>query len=225
MTAKTEGPPTLAKRDGPETSSFDGDDASENTPASCQAQESASANWLEIRRLAKRFGRPIKTLLALAPQNDPFYGGKAAQRDAAWFAELYKKHGFGTGVHLRRIHCVLVSQETPVKLRDGADYLNTVECWQKLCTASKAARYLELVPLDHFVDQRNAEAGIYLPDAPGGEPEVTVERGGIDIDLPEDIEPPYLPQAPVQPGISSYGPRKLPSMTFSCRWRDRLEAF
>jgi hypothetical protein len=169
-------------------SSFDADDNRENKPNSNGAQE----NWRAIHELARKFGRPIASLLALAPQNDPFYLGEARLRDAEWFAELYSEHEFGFGIHLRRIHYRLISQEMPIRLRDGSDYLNTVECWQKLCTAASAARYAQLVPLDHFVDQRNPECEVYLPDSVIGEPRKFVVRDKLEVEIPETVPAPYL---------------------------------
>ena len=64
-----------------------------------------------IKGLAKQIGRSTKDLVALAVQNDPFYAGvPGRQREAEWFAEIWHRFGFSEGVHLRRIHYVLVSQ-------------------------------------------------------------------------------------------------------------------
>jgi hypothetical protein len=101
------------------------------------------------------------------------------------------KHGFRPGVHLRRIHYRFVSQETPIKLPDGGEYLNTVQCWQKLCVAATAARYAQLVPLDDFVDQRNPEPALYLPGR-GREPEQFVVPGMLEVEIPENIPAPRL---------------------------------
>jgi len=115
-----------------------------------------------IKQLAKQTGQRVTDLIALAPQNDPFYMG--TQNDwaiAQWFAGLWRAFGYGTGVHLRRIHYQIVSQNPPVLLPNGLPYENTVECWDFLNMASKAARYLQLVDPAAFVDRKNAEALIY----------------------------------------------------------------
>jgi hypothetical protein len=96
-----------------------------------------------IRELAKNIKRPVTELLALAPQNDPFYAGVGHRGEAAeWFVQ----HWPGPGTHLRRIHYQLVS--THVQLPNGREYQNTQLDWQFLCGASLAARYLDLIPFD-----------------------------------------------------------------------------
>jgi hypothetical protein len=106
-------------------------------------------------------------------------------RNAEWFADLYQRFGFSAGVHLRRIHYILVSQEESIRLPDGADYANTNSCWKKLCVASKDARYAGLVDIDEFVDRRNPEADIYLPPAVE-EPSIYVDGSHVDTD--DDID-------------------------------------
>jgi hypothetical protein len=68
-------------------------------------------NCDDIRRLAKELRRPIGTLIVLAPKNDPFYVGEARQDAATWFVVKVwdpLRPGPGAGVHLRRLHYVLV---------------------------------------------------------------------------------------------------------------------
>mgnify|MGYP001111769005 CR=1 FL=1 len=66
----------------------------------------------KIKRLAKEKKCNVTDLLILARQNDPFYTGSATQKAMAeWFAELWQRFGYSTGVHLRRVHYQLVSQE------------------------------------------------------------------------------------------------------------------
>ena len=44
-------------------------------------------------------------LIALSDGNDPFYKGTPAQiRDAQWFAEIWQRFGYRSGIHLRRVH-------------------------------------------------------------------------------------------------------------------------
>ena len=70
----------------------------------------------KIKRLAKEKKCNVTDLLILARQNDPFYTGSATQKAMAeWFAELWQRFGYSTGVHLRRVHYQLVSQEDPKK--------------------------------------------------------------------------------------------------------------
>ncbi len=68
-------------------------------------------DYSSIKRLAKQIGRSTKDLVALAVQNDPFYASVPHRHEQGeWFAEIWHRFGFSEGVHLRRIHYVLVSQ-------------------------------------------------------------------------------------------------------------------
>ena len=55
-----------------------------------------------IKAFAKELGRPASTLIALAPARDPFSITPLRLAEAKWFAGLYKRFGFGSGVHLRK---------------------------------------------------------------------------------------------------------------------------
>jgi hypothetical protein len=148
-----------------------------------------------IKELAKGLRRPAGTLIALAPQNDPFYSGSpASRRQAEWFAALYRR--FMTGVdsfHIRRFHYRLVSQEPgTVRNLNGTPYENTLESWQALCVASKHARYLGLVPMEDFEDHRNPPPVIHLPPV-ADDPETTVNRTAIEETwLHEELPVPSL---------------------------------
>src|SRR5262249_42947830 len=102
----------------------------------------ATTGYDRIKELARQLRTPIPNLLALARQNDPFMaGGPADQKQAEWFADLWRRFGYTRGVHLRRVHYQLVSQHAPLR-HDGDPYENTERCWALLGTAGKAARYL-----------------------------------------------------------------------------------
>lgn len=109
----------------------------------------------DIKALAKATGRRIPDLLALAPNNDPFYTMPAKAEHGRWFASLWKQFGFSRGVHLRRIHYKLISQANPVLTVDGLSYENTDRCWDYLCKASSAARDLLLIDPTALEDKRN----------------------------------------------------------------------
>jgi hypothetical protein len=109
-----------------------------------------------IKALSRQTGQRVGDLIVLAPQNDPFYTGTPNDWALAeWFAGLWQEFGYRDGVHLRRIHYQVVSQDPPVFLPNGKPYENTEECWGVLNLASKAARYLRLVDPGAFVDRRN----------------------------------------------------------------------
>lgn len=111
----------------------------------------------DIKELAKTTGRKISDLLAMACQNDPFYVMPVQAKQADWFLGLWSHFNLPPGVHLRRIHYLLVVQPTPFLMSDGAPYLNTVACWNKLGMASKSARILGLVDVELFEDHRNPD--------------------------------------------------------------------
>lgn len=120
-----------------------------------------------IKALAKECQLRVADLLVLAEKNDPFYAGLPSQRaKAAWFAELWTRFQYTSGVHLRRVHYRIVSNDVPERKHDGTPYENTEGCWDYLGEAGKYARYLSLVSLDAFEDHRNPPPHIYM--APNG---------------------------------------------------------
>lgn len=136
-------------------------------------------DYRTIKKEARALGCSVGDLIALAPQNDPFYTGRPAELAAAqWFAGNWHRFGYGNGVHLRRIHYQLVSQDPPAQKPDGKPYENTENDWTYLCNASKYARYLELVPAGQFVDRRNPDAIIRANWHEDPVPEYWSEGGG-----------------------------------------------
>lgn len=118
-------------------------------------------NYEEIKRLAAETGMSIKNFLVLADQNDPFHAGtKTDIAMAEWFTNMWHEFGYETGIHLRRIHYQLVSQEDPRK-HNGEPYENTINCWLHLGQASRLARYLDYVPVSAFIDRRNPDPHIF----------------------------------------------------------------
>jgi hypothetical protein len=74
----------------------------------------------ELKAFAEAHGYPVKALLVLGRDNDPFYAGAPSHRKPAeWFAALWQKFGCRPGTHLRRLHYVLISQKEPVLMWDG----------------------------------------------------------------------------------------------------------
>ena len=58
-------------------------------------------NYESIKALAKQEGCRVTDLIALAPQNDPFYVGTDSTRAGAeWFAALYTWFGYRHGVQI-----------------------------------------------------------------------------------------------------------------------------
>lgn len=170
-------------------------------------------NYDTIKELAAQQGITVADLCALAPKNDPFYTGRPSELIAAqWFAGLWERFGYSRGVHLRRVHYQIVSQNPPLARPDGRPYENTESCWDYLNDAAKWARYLKLVSVSAFVDRRNPEAAIYAnyvrPDDWGYQdptPGYSVTGGWGDgeddyyslPELPElDSLPSFLPDPP-----------------------------
>jgi hypothetical protein len=150
-----------------------------------------------LKATARSIGRPVKDLLALAPNNDPFYAGVGFRRCAAeWFAEIWKQHG-ELGSHLRRLHYRLVSTTSLCK-PDGRPYNNTEGDWNFLIAASGAARYLDLVPFDGLVDRRNDEPMIFAENMET-DPDQEIQVGCQVADgepLIEEVKPPEQPELP-----------------------------
>ena len=85
-------------------------------------------NYETIKELAKDEGKSVRDLLALSPNNDPFYVGSAGQMEKAkWFANVYKQMGSPRECHIRRVHYWVVSKA--LKKPDGSVYENTEEDW------------------------------------------------------------------------------------------------
>jgi hypothetical protein len=150
---------------------------------------SPDINYNSIVALGEKLDRPTQTLLALAPANDPFNSGRTARRQhAEWFAELWEQFGFGSGAHLRRVHYRLSGP-------DNEPYVNTAACWYRLVNASRDARYLGLVPVEHFVDRRNDDAVEHFVDA-GCDAALSVsDPDGIFGAIPSGLDV-WLPDAP-----------------------------
>jgi len=85
-----------------------------------QSSNSTSMSYETIKVLAKQVKRPVNELIALSPQNDPFYVGTERDKSlGAWFRDLWHEFGYSTGVHIRRMHYAIVSQNPPVKFPNG----------------------------------------------------------------------------------------------------------
>ena len=147
----------------------------------------------DIKQLARETGCRAADLIVLAANNDPFYAGVPNRRERAeWFAELWDRFGLHHGVHLRRIHYLLVSQPQPVMWPNGKPFENTTNDWQALDTASLAARYLELIPTGVLVDRRNPAPHINVVFRDDPDPRVVVLDAGIDLDIPAEFPVPEL---------------------------------
>ncbi|MCK4302668.1 MAG: hypothetical protein KAY24_00310 [Candidatus Eisenbacteria sp.] len=145
----------------------------------------------EMKTLAKERGLKLSDLSALAVKNDPFMAGSPGDIEKAeWFAGWWKKFGYTSGVHLRRIHYQLVSQDPAPTRPDGKPYENTKSAWLYLVQAAKIARYLGYVDHEAFEDRRNPPPIIYAGYMWGRDPGYHVEGNEFELQMPTLAEPP-----------------------------------
>src|SRR5262245_52825306 len=106
-------------------------------------------DYESIKQLAGDLGQVVNSLIALAPQHDPFYIRPHRQAAAEWFASLWRRHcegrrksdGSPSNMHVRAIHYVLVSLRNPPRIvGDQLTYANTEGCYYALCQACRDAR-------------------------------------------------------------------------------------
>ncbi len=134
----------------------------------------------EAKQLAKGLGVRVQDVAALAKDNDPFLcGSPRQQREAEWFAALWRKHQFRRGIHLRAIHYILLSQrgEQKVQWPEGDAYENRDSHYQRMSLASRYARILGLVDPTALEDHRNPATPMQIWDTGAlPEPEWGIEE-------------------------------------------------
>src|SRR5258708_35081571 len=100
-------------------------------------------NYETIKQYARQTGHKVTDLIALAPQNDPFYMGTPTDLAMAeWFAGLWRAFGVTMGGDPPGLSYPVVGQKTPALLPHGLPDENTVGCLGVLYTASQTAPYL-----------------------------------------------------------------------------------
>jgi hypothetical protein len=105
----------------------------------------------------------IDALAVLSPGNDPYTAWRR-RHEAEWFARLFDRFvAAGATKHLRGLFYLLVSSPDHITAPDGKPFINDYKHWKALQDASKAARWLGLVPFERIVDERNAPPEIYVP--------------------------------------------------------------
>lgn len=148
-----------------------------------------ASDYTTVKALAAELGRKVTDLLALSPQNDPFYAGSPADvAQAEWFAQVldgavtaWKQSSWQGTAHLRRVHYWAVGQPGLAQA-NGKPYENTQGCWQYLCQAAKVARYLGLVDIGMIADHKNPAPHVYSVPQQGG-------QARVSIDVPELSRP------------------------------------
>ena len=153
-------------------------------------------------RLERGRKPPIKDLIVLSPQNDPFYAGSETQAAMAeWFAGIF---GQSTGAHLRRIHYRLVARGNVVRA-DGVLYENNENSWSYLNNASRFARYLGLTDPEDLVDRRNPAPHIYMSPSLGLGPEWSYEVDTNPLDrISTHLGNNHLPPVEVNTEVFGY---------------------
>jgi hypothetical protein len=140
-------------------------------------------NYETIKQLAVQARCRVTDLLALAPQNDPFYTGTETNKaQGEWFANIWQNAGYSTGVHLRRVHYWVVSQAN-ILTHKGEPYENTEKCWDYLQQASKMARYLGLVRIEDIQDNKNPRPNVHA--------QYSWAAPEFQIEIP-DLNDPYI---------------------------------
>jgi hypothetical protein len=162
----------------------------------------------ELCRMRTDLGVIAESFLALKEEHDPFYAGlKSHIEDAKWFKEMWDMCGYASGMHLRRMHYQLVSQEPKIKMRNGKTYENTDACWKALGIASLAARYLEYVDPANFDDRRNGEVIDHADYTAKQEPSLTIRDNAVLSRIDIDALSLCLPDYAID--IQSYQPYHL----------------
>jgi hypothetical protein len=112
---------------------------------------------------AANLGEAIDDLAVLSRDIDPYTAWRR-RNDAEWFARLFNQFvPAGSSKHLRGFFYLLVSSPDPIMAPNGKQFVNDLKNWQALQDASKAARWLGLVPFERIIDARNAPPEIYVP--------------------------------------------------------------
>ncbi len=160
---------------------------------------SKNINYESIKQMAKEYGCKVTDLIALSPNNDPYYIGTDAHiRDAQWFKNIWEQFGYNVrgDIHIRRIHYRLISQNEPVLMPNPKPYENTDQCWAFITQAAKLARWLGYVDPCAFDDRRNGKPEEFFR-MPEMSP-VIYTYGSLDFGF-------SLPSFPALPGYSVEG--------------------
>jgi hypothetical protein len=153
----------------------------------------------DLRDLAKTLRRKLSTLFTLGDANDPFVADhNFRSKHAYWIAALFERFEIRSRVHVRLVHYKLISQKTPVLQVDGTPYVNSPECFNRLCDAIRDARYLGLIAADLIIDRRNPEPTINFDSDEDVSAEIEINHGAVaQFPFGRDYHAPgyYLPKA------------------------------
>ena len=107
--------------------------------------------------------KSIDEVLIMSQKYDPYYiGSETDIKKAEWAYELWKDYIDTTGVdqvHVRGIHYYIVMKKIgmikPPTKCDWSAYENTINCSSYLGACIEKARYLNLIPPDGIIDEKN----------------------------------------------------------------------
>jgi hypothetical protein len=140
---------------------------------------------VDTKAMQRKLGWRIQEdLFVMDRKADPFIiDAPAAVKHAEWFGDAWDRVGLVGEDHIRRIHYILAS--TGALLPGGKrsaprPYENTTKDSDWLVKASLAARILDTVDAEAFVDRRNAEI---VENAP---PREADPEPDYEIEFPED---------------------------------------
>ena len=138
-------------------------------------------NELLKQRMAEAGVKNQTAMTVMAPHRDP-YRMEQHRPAAEWFTERMARIPYRP-VHARGLHYSSLGTEKP----DGSPYTNTDanETWMN--TASKAARWLGLMPWTDFHDKKNDAPTVTRFETPDPKPAILL--GEVEISFPDDLAP------------------------------------
>jgi hypothetical protein len=153
----------------------------------------------DLKELAKTLRRRLDTLYTLGDTNDPWMAdADFRSKHAYWVADIFKRFEIRSRIHARQIHYRLVSQKTPILQVDDTPYVNSIDCFTRLCGAIRDARYLDLISTEVIIDRRNPEPIINFDSDDDVGAEIKINHGAVvQFDFGRDYHAPsyYLPSA------------------------------
>jgi hypothetical protein len=154
----------------------------------------------DLIALAAKLRRRLDTLYTLGSPNDPWMADvDYRSKHAYWVADIFEQFEIRSRIHARQIHYRLISQKVPIPQADGAPYVNSFDCYNRLCDAIRDARYLDLISTEVIIDRRNPEPTINVDGEGDVDAEIEIEGGSIER---HDFGRVYAPPDVSLPGVS-----------------------
>ena len=109
--------------------------------------------------------RRLTLLQCFRPTWIPIWRGGSVRRPSGLRSCSFNLSRQDKKQYLRGLFYKIVMSTTSIIALDGKPFVNDKQYWRMLQRASKAARWLGLVPFDRIVDERNTPPVIYVPPA------------------------------------------------------------